>query len=48
MFFVHTPDNGDSPGLARSFHAEVGLLVPGLAALPEPLPIEVAEQGALF
>jgi uncharacterized protein YecE (DUF72 family) len=47
-FFVHTPDNADSPGLARAFHAEVGLLVPGLAPLPEPLPIEAAEQGTLF
>lgn len=47
-FFVHTPDNADSPGLARAFHAEVGLLVPELAPLPEPLPIEQAEQGSLF
>ncbi|MCX6522051.1 MAG: DUF72 domain-containing protein [Actinobacteria bacterium] len=47
-FFVHTPDNADSPGLARAFHAEVGLLVPGLDALPEPMPIEAAEQGSLF
>ena len=47
-FFVHTPDNADSPGLARAFHAEVGLLVPGLEELPEPLPIEAAEQGSLF
>jgi uncharacterized protein YecE (DUF72 family) len=47
-FFVHTPDNADSPGFARSFHADVGLLVPGLTDLPEPLPIESAEQGSLF
>lgn len=47
-FFVHTPDNADSPGLARAFHAEVGLLVLGLAPLPEPLPLVEAEQGSLF
>ncbi|MCB1001300.1 MAG: DUF72 domain-containing protein [Acidimicrobiales bacterium] len=47
-FFVHTPDNADSPGLARTFHAEVGLLVPELAPLPDPLPLVVAEQGSLF
>jgi uncharacterized protein YecE (DUF72 family) len=35
-FFVHTPDNADSPALARRFHAEVRLLVPSLAPLPEP------------
>jgi uncharacterized protein YecE (DUF72 family) len=46
--FVHTPDNADSPGLARAFHAEVGLLVPGLAPLPDPLPLVEAEQGSLF
>ncbi len=47
-FFVHTPDNADSPGLARAFHAEIGLLVPGLAPLPDPLPLLEADQGSLF
>jgi uncharacterized protein YecE (DUF72 family) len=46
--FVHTPDNADSPGLARAFHAEVGLLVSELAPLPDPLPLVEAEQGSLF
>ena len=47
-FFVHTPDNADSPGLARTFHDEIGLLVPELSPLPDPLPVERAEQGSLF
>lgn len=47
-FFVHTPDNLDAPALARSFHAEVGLLVPGLRELPEPDPVEDFEQESLF
>jgi uncharacterized protein YecE (DUF72 family) len=46
--FVHTPDNAESPGLARTFHAIVASLVPQLAALPVPAPLEVAEQGSLF
>jgi uncharacterized protein YecE (DUF72 family) len=35
-FFVHTPDNVESPGLARRFHDEVRARVPALAPLPEP------------
>jgi uncharacterized protein YecE (DUF72 family) len=46
--FVHTPDNVAGPGLARAFHAEMALSVPGLAPLPEPLPLVDAEQGSLF
>ena len=38
-FFVHTPDNGDAPGLARRFHDEVRALVPGLDPLPDPAPV---------
>ena len=38
--FIHTPDNADAPVLARRFHDEVRALVPGLAALPEPIPAE--------
>ncbi|WP_027346295.1 DUF72 domain-containing protein [Hamadaea tsunoensis] len=38
--FIHTPDNADAPELARRFHAEVRERVPGLAALPEPEPVE--------
>jgi uncharacterized protein YecE (DUF72 family) len=46
--FVHTPDNVDSPGLARTFHAEMALLVEGLQPLPDALPLLQAEQGSLF
>ncbi|MEM9134860.1 MAG: DUF72 domain-containing protein [Actinomycetota bacterium] len=35
IFFVHTPDNGPAPALARRFHAEVAALVPDLAPLPD-------------
>ncbi|MFC7707037.1 DUF72 domain-containing protein [Micromonospora lupini] len=38
--FVHTPDNADAPQLARRFHDEVRARVPGLDALPEPIPVE--------
>lgn len=47
-FFVHTPDNADSPALARGFHDAVAAMVPDLAALPDPLPVDPAEQGSLF
>ncbi|WP_033294143.1 DUF72 domain-containing protein [Amycolatopsis jejuensis] len=40
--FVHTPDNVDAPALTRSFHSEVRALVPDLAPLPEPEPVEPA------
>ncbi len=46
--FVHTPDNRRSPDLARGFHDNLTTAVPGLTALPEPLPVDVAEQGSLF
>ncbi|SCF09408.1 Uncharacterized conserved protein YecE, DUF72 family [Micromonospora haikouensis] len=36
--FVHTPDNADAPALARRFHDEVRGRVPGVEALPEPVP----------
>ncbi|GAB2932424.1 DUF72 domain-containing protein [Micromonospora polyrhachis] len=38
--FIHTPDNADAPVLARRFHDDVRARVPGLAALPEPIPAE--------
>ncbi|TDB79188.1 DUF72 domain-containing protein [Micromonospora sp. KC721] len=38
--FVHTPDNADAPALARRFHDQVRARVPGLAALPQPEPVE--------
>ncbi|GAA3396994.1 DUF72 domain-containing protein [Cryptosporangium minutisporangium] len=38
--FVHTPDNADAPALARRFHDEVRVRIPGLAALPDPAPVE--------
>ncbi len=46
--FVHTPDNADALGLARAFHADVGLLVPDLEPLTDPLPIVTADQQTLF
>lgn len=42
MFFVHTPDDLDAPGLARRFHEAVAALVPSLAPLPR------IEQTTLF
>jgi uncharacterized protein YecE (DUF72 family) len=49
LFFVHTPDNLDSPTLARAFHAEVGLLEPSLQPLPELGAGDgVVEQPSLF
>ncbi|MDI1462911.1 DUF72 domain-containing protein [Catellatospora sp. KI3] len=46
--FIHTPDNADAPRLCRRFHDEVRAEVPELAPLPEPLPVERAEQPTLF
>ncbi|WP_086828721.1 DUF72 domain-containing protein [Allokutzneria sp. NRRL B-24872] len=40
--FLHTPDNCDAPALARRFHDDVRALVPDLAPLPEPEPVEPA------
>jgi uncharacterized protein YecE (DUF72 family) len=40
--FVHTPDNAEAPALARRFHDDVRALVPDLAPLPEPAPVEPA------
>ncbi|AGL15486.1 DUF72 domain-containing protein [Actinoplanes sp. N902-109] len=37
--FVHTPDNIEALSLAREFHAEVRARVPGLAPLPDPVPV---------
>lgn len=36
-FFLHTPDNDESLGLARRFHEQVRALEPELAPLPDPL-----------
>jgi hypothetical protein len=36
------PDNDEAPALARRFHDDVRALVPGLAALPGPEPVEPA------
>ncbi|HSZ41494.1 MAG TPA: DUF72 domain-containing protein [Trebonia sp.] len=36
--FIHTPDNVDSLDLARRFHEDVRGRVPGVDALPEPVP----------
>ncbi|WP_132878242.1 DUF72 domain-containing protein [Tamaricihabitans halophyticus] len=40
--FLHTPDNNEAPALARRFHDEVRTLMPDLAALPDPEPVEPA------
>lgn len=47
-FFVHTPDNVESPALARAFHAAVCARVPGLAPLPEPPSLHEQIQQTLF
>jgi hypothetical protein len=48
-FFVHTPDNLESPALARSFHAAVADLQPGLERLAElPSADRPVEQESLF
>ncbi|HAP78470.1 MAG TPA: DUF72 domain-containing protein [Acidimicrobiaceae bacterium] len=47
-FFVHTPDNTGTPGLARALHERVRALVPSVEPLPHPPPILPAEQGSLF
>jgi len=46
--FVHTPDNLDSPMLARRFHDTIGAMVPDLLPLPDAWPVSPAEQGSLF
>lgn len=46
--FVHTPDNADSPQLARQFHADVCSRVPGLPSLDDPPPIGSDLQPSLF
>jgi uncharacterized protein YecE (DUF72 family) len=47
-FFVHTPDNHDTLGLARDFHAAVRDAVPTLAALPQPPVPGTQAQPSLF
>ena len=42
LIFLHTPDNGAAPSMARRFHAEVAALVPDLQPLPEPPPARTA------
>jgi uncharacterized protein YecE (DUF72 family) len=37
--FIHTPDDADSPMLARRFHDEVRARLPEVQALPEPQPV---------
>lgn len=38
--FIHTPDDVDTPVLARRFHEEVRARLPELVALPQPVPVE--------
>lgn len=44
--FIHTPDNLDSPSLARRFWGEVAAVCPGLE--PLPIPLEADVQLGLF
>jgi uncharacterized protein YecE (DUF72 family) len=50
--FVHQPENLESPALARRVHAALARVLPGLAPLPEPIPVapssEVTGQSPLF
>ena len=50
--FAHQPENGQSPALARHFHAAVVERVPLLTALPTPVSIDGTdaddEQASLF
>ena len=45
--FVHTPDNVDSPQLARRFHDEVRARLPALEPLPEPELIKPEKEEPL-
>lgn len=47
-FFVHTPDNRDTPALARAVHDRVRALVPDLDPLHDPPPLQPVEQATLF
>jgi uncharacterized protein YecE (DUF72 family) len=50
--FAHQPENGDSPSLARRFHAAVAERLATLVALPAPVVFDAAggpeDQAALF
>lgn len=49
--FAHQPENGESPSLARQFHAAVTERVPDLTSLPRPIVIAAsseADQASLF
>lgn len=46
--FVHQPENLDSPGLARQFHAALRAELPSIAPLPEPPAVEQPEQTSMF
>lgn len=47
-FFVHSPDNRDTPRMARALHDRLRDEVPGLEPLHDPMPVLAAEQGSLF
>ena len=49
--FAHQPENGESPSLARQFHALVAERVPDLTSLPQPIVVPTsseADQASLF
>jgi uncharacterized protein YecE (DUF72 family) len=47
-FFVHSPDNRDTPQLARMLHDRLRAERPDLEPLHDPLPVTVAQQESLF
>lgn len=47
-FFVHSPNNLDTPMTARALHDRLRASMPALAPLHEPLPVTSVEQGQLF
>ncbi|MDU3955158.1 MAG: DUF72 domain-containing protein, partial [Pseudomonas aeruginosa] len=46
--FLHTPDNHLAAQQAQRFHALLGQRLPGLPALPEPIPAPEVEQLGLL
>jgi uncharacterized protein YecE (DUF72 family) len=46
--FLHTSDNRLAPQLARRFHAQLMVRLPGLASLPEPIVEPALEQLGLL
>lgn len=47
-FFVHSPDNVDTPRMARMLHDRIRAEITDLVPLHDPLPVLASEQGSLF